>query len=183
MRAEPVSGVGVLQINNCTGSRVKRFDRRLFLTAFMALGACGFAPVYGPGGAAEGMRGAIEVAAPGDREGYELVKRLEERLGQPAGARYALAYQIETRDEGLGVTPAQEITRVQVFGTITFALVDTQAGEEVLKDSVTSFTAYSAQGSTVSIASVERDAYRRLMVALADLMVTRLMATAPDWLE
>ncbi len=158
-------------------------DRRLFLTSLLALGACGFSPVYGPGGAAQGLRGAVGVAAPGDRDAYELVKRLEERLGQPAGARYALTYQIDTRSEGVGVTPAQEITRTQLFGTVSFIVTDKAADRVAYQGSVSSFTSYSNLGSTVSTASVERDAYRRLMVALADLMVTRLIATAPDWLE
>ncbi len=63
-------------------------DRRTFL-AFLAagaLGACGFTPVYGPGGTGEGLRGAITIAAPDDREGFELVKQLENRLGRNLSA-------------------------------------------------------------------------------------------------
>ncbi|MCP5036194.1 MAG: hypothetical protein GY945_01185 [Rhodobacteraceae bacterium] len=158
------------------------FNRRLILTSLLALPACGFSPVYGPGGGAEGLRGAVQVAAPEDRDAYELVKRLEERLGQPSGARFTLDYRITTRSENAGVTVSSEITRIQVFGTVTFTLTDQSTGAQVQSGSVTSFTSYSNQGSTVSTASVERDAYRRLMVALADLLTTRLISTAPDWL-
>ncbi len=158
------------------------FNRRIVLSSLLALGACGFTPIYGPGGAAEGLIGAIRVAEPDNSDAYELVKRLEERLGQPASAGYALDYRITTRAEDAGVTATSEITRVQLFGTATFTLTDTASGAQALSGSVTSFTSYSAQGSTVSTASVERDAHRRLMVALADLLVTRLIATAPDWL-
>jgi len=155
-------------------------DRRLFLTSLLALGACGFAPVYGPGGVGEGLRGSVEVAAPSDRDAYDLVKQLEERLGQPNNARYLLDYTIQTRAEGVGVTPAQEITRTQLFGTVKFTLSDTSNGLSVHDGSVSSFVSYSTLGSTVSTASVERDAYRRLMVALADLLFARLIAIAPD---
>ena len=158
------------------------FSRRSLLTSLLALGACGFTPVYGPGGAALGLRGAVRVAAPEDRDAYELVKRLEERLGQPAGGRYALDYRIVSSKKDAGVTAASEITRTQLFGTVTFTLTDTTTGAIALSGSVTSFTSFSNQGSTVSTASVERDAYRRLMVTLADLLTTRLIATAPDWL-
>ena len=161
-------------------------DRRLFLTSLLAvagLGACGFTPVYGPGGIAEGLQGAVRVDAPDNRDAYELVKRLEERLGQPTTGGYFLEYQITTRTENSGVTAAGEISRIRVFGSVDFTLTRTSGGDVLQSGSVTTFTSYSNQGSTVSIASVERDAYRRLMVALADLLTTRLIATAPDWLE
>ncbi len=160
-------------------------DRRLFLTALLALGglgACGFTPIYGPGGAAQGLTGAISVQAPADRDAYELVKRLEERLGQPDGARFALGYRIETREEAAGITAAAETTRKQLFGTVTFTLTESATGQVVQSGSVTSFVSYSQQGTTVSTASSERDARARLMVALADLLATRLIAGAPDWL-
>lgn len=159
-------------------------DRRLFLTSLLALGACGFTPVYGPGRAAKGLRGTIFVTEPGDREEYELVKRLEERLGRaPETARFRLGYEIETRKEELGVTTAQISTRVQILGTIRFTVTDTLANELVERGEVTSFTSYSDESpsTTVSAAAAERDAYRRLMVALADLIATRLIAAAPGW--
>ncbi|HHS94689.1 MAG TPA: hypothetical protein ENK63_05070 [Rhodobacterales bacterium] len=157
-------------------------DRRLFLTSLLALGACGFTPVYGPGGAAQGLTGAIEVQAPNERDEYELVKRLEERLGQPNGARFTLGYRIETREEASGITAGAETTRKQLFGTVTFTLTASATGQVVQSGSVTSFVSYSQQGTTVSTARGERDAHYRLMVALADLLTTRLIAGAPDWL-
>ncbi|WP_289043054.1 LPS assembly lipoprotein LptE [uncultured Aliiroseovarius sp.] len=162
------------------------FDRRFFLTALasvVALGGCGFTPVYAPGGAADGLRGAVTVAAPSDADSYELVKRLEERLGRNLAAPYNLTYTITTRSEGVGVTPRQEITRTQILGAIEFTVTDTATGKAVEEGSVSSFTSYSTEGSTVSTASVERDANRRLMVALADMMVTRFTATYAGWAE
>ncbi len=170
----------------CRGvSSMSLSDRRCFLTSLLALGglaACGFTPVYGPGGAARGLNGAIEVDAPNERDAYELVKRLEERLGQPNAARFRLGYRIETREEVSGITATAETTRTQVFGTVTYTLTDTASGQVAQSGSVTSFVSYSQQGTTVSTASGERDAHRRLMVALADLLTTRLIAGAPDWL-
>ncbi len=162
------------------------YNRRLFLTALLGqgllLGGCGFQPLYGAGGAASGLAGAIEVQAPAERDEYELVKRLEERLGQPNGARFRLGYRVETREEASGYTINAETTRKQVFGTVTFTLTDIATGQVVQSGSVTSFVSYSQQGTTVSTASGALDAHRRLMVALADLLTTRLIAGAPDWL-
>ncbi|HHL20554.1 MAG TPA: hypothetical protein ENJ52_03405 [Aliiroseovarius sp.] len=158
-------------------------NRRLFLVGLLGLGACGFTPIYGPGGAAQGLRGQIEVAAPDDRNGYELVKRLEERLGQPTGARYALSYELDTREEASGYTSDADTSRSQVFGTLRFTLTDSATGQVVQSGSVTSFVSYSRQGTTVATAAAKTDAYRRLMVALADLVTTRLIAGAADWPE
>ncbi len=162
------------------------YNRRLFLTALLGqgllLGGCGFKPLYGAGGPASGLAGAIEVQPPAERDEYELVKRLEERLGQPSSARFRLGYRVETREEASGYTINAETTRKQVFGTVTFTLTDIATGQVVQSGSVTSFVSYSQQGTTVSTASGALDAHRRLMVALADLLTTRLIAGAPDWL-
>lgn len=159
-------------------------DRRFFLTALVAtaaLGACGFTPVYAPGGSADGLRGAVTVAAPSDANSYELVKRLEERLGRNLSAPYELSYTITTRSEDVGVTPRQEITRTQILGAVEFSVTSSATGEVVESGSLSNFTSYSTEGSTVSTASVERDAKRRLMVSLADMMVTRFTATFSGW--
>ncbi|MBL3565900.1 hypothetical protein JMM59_12930, partial [Rhodovulum sulfidophilum] len=55
------------------------------------------------------------------------------------------------------------------------------SGSVVQSGEVDSFTAYSATGSTVATRTAERDAYRRLMVILADEMVTRLLAGSGAW--
>ena len=161
-------------------------DRRLFLTtclSLVALGGCGFSPVYAPGGSAEGLRGSITVAEPSDANSYQLVQRLEERLGRNLTAPYELNYTVTTRSEGVGVTPRQEITRTQILGAITFSVTSSATGDVVEEGSVSNFTSYSTEGSTVSTASVERDAQRRLMVMLADMMVTRFIATYQGWDE
>lgn len=154
-------------------------DRRTFVAALgglFALGACGFTPVYGPGGVGQELLGRVEVKAPEDREAYELVKRLEERLGRAGAAPYFLDYTIEVESEDVGLTSAQEISRIRLNGTVAYALTDTATGEVLHSGSVRSFTSYSNLGSTVSTASVERDAYRRLMVILADMVHARLIA-------
>ncbi|MDA5092905.1 LPS assembly lipoprotein LptE [Aliiroseovarius sp. KMU-50] len=158
-------------------------DRRSFLALLLAggLSACGFTPVYAPGGSGEGLQGSVTIAEPDTREGFELVKALEARLGRNLSARYDLNYTITTRTQGLGVTAAQEITRTQVMGEVGYEVVERDTDQVVHKGTVSNFTSYSSEGSTVSTAAVERDAYRRLMVSMADLITTRLMATYSGW--
>ena len=71
-------------------------SRRFVLLAPLALAACGFTPAYAPGGGADKLLGTIWVQDPGDKYGFDLVERLEERLGRPEDIRYDLAYTITT---------------------------------------------------------------------------------------
>ncbi|WP_102109113.1 LPS assembly lipoprotein LptE [Oceaniglobus roseus] len=166
-------------------------DRRTLLLGLAALAGCGFSPAYGPGGAAEGLRGSIEVDAPSDEDGYRLVRRLEERLGRPAGAQYRLSASLALGEDGLGITPDQEITRYRLSGELTWALRRLSDDVTVSNGLVRNFTEYSAPvfgaagapvaGNTVSVLTARRDARERLMVILADQLVSRLIATAPEW--
>jgi len=167
------------------------YSRRSLLLALAALPACGFTPAYGPGGAAAGLRSTIRVDAPSDEQGYYLVRRLEERLGQPTAPAYRLSASLAIGQDGLGITPDQDITRYRIRGELTWALRDI-AGDTVVTDGmVRNFTGYSAPvfdntrgsiaGNTVSVITAERDARERLMTILADQLVSRLIATAPEW--
>lgn len=160
-------------------------DRRKLLLTLGALalaGACGFAPAYAPGGVADGLTGAVELAAPRDQNAYVFVRQMERRLGQPDAARFMLDYTLATERLAVGVTQAQETTRYHISGTASFTLTDRATGAVVQTGEVSSFSAYAATGSTVATLRATRDAYDRLMVMLADQLVTRLGATAADWL-
>lgn len=159
-----------------------KLSRRAALSALAgALAACGFTPVYGPGGQGVRLEGQILADAPDDREGFAFVAQFEERLGRANAPRYALRYQIETRTEGVGLTPAAETTRFNLFGGVRYALVELSTERQLTQGFVENFTGYSATRFTVSTQSVERDASERLMAILADQVVTRLVTTAPDW--
>ena len=160
-------------------------DRRnfLFLMAALPVAACGFAPAYGPGGAASGLQGRIRVDDPSDKNGFDLVERLEERLGRPEAPRYALSFSITTSAIGVGITPENAITRYNLTGSIDWGLTDTATGTRLTGGSVNSFTSYSATGSTVAGLAAEQDAAFRLMRLLADQIVTRLIATSGQWAQ
>lgn len=145
------------------------------------LSACGFTPVYAPGGPGDGLQGQILPDAPENRAGFAFVGQIEERLGRASQPQYALRYRIRTRSEGIGITPAAETTRFNIFGAVTYSLVDLATDTEVTKGFAETFTGYSATRFTVSTETVERDARERLMRILADQVVTELVTTAPDW--
>lgn len=160
-------------------SEISGPDRRTFLL-FAALAGCGFTPAYAPGGPAAGLQGTIRAADPTDKRGFDLVQRLEERLGRPESPRFDLTYTITTKAIGVGVTPDGSITRYNLTGQVVWALTDT-SGTRVTGGTVDSFTSWSATGSTVAGLTAEEDAGLRLMRLLADQIVLRLLATSDVW--
>jgi len=164
-------------------------DRRTFLGLLVTLpaAACGFSPVYGPGGSAAGLTGRIAIADPTNRNEFTLVNRLEDRLGRAGAGDFLLAFQLETDEVGLAISGANEIERYNLTGTLTYTLTDPRAGAGagagtvVASGEVSNFTSYSATASTVGTLAAEESAYDRLMVSLADLLVTRLLTTSANW--
>ncbi len=61
-------------------------NRRTLILAPLALAACGFTPAYAPGGAATRLMGTVRAADPSDKNGFDFVERIEERLGRPEAA-------------------------------------------------------------------------------------------------
>ncbi len=154
-------------------------DRRLFVLSLLALGACGFTPAYGPGGGASALRGTVAAAEPTDKLAYDLVARLEERLGYASNPQWLLEYAISTQETGVAVTAENAVTRYNVTGTVDWKLVRPDEGTIVTRGRAESFTSYSTTGSTVATLAAETDASTRLMQILADQIVTRLIAAAP----
>ena len=152
--------------------------RRRFLLALplLALAACGFEPVYGPGGAGTALQNRVLVDAPEDRFGYFLVREVESRLGRAATPRWGLALTTTTTEDGLAIDSEGNTRRYNLLGTTSYALRDLDSGQIVTSGKVESFTGYSATGTTVATRAAELDAQERLMVILADLVVSRLYA-------
>ncbi|MCU9836210.1 LPS assembly lipoprotein LptE [Ruegeria sp. WL0004] len=155
------------------------FNRRALLMLPLALAACGFQPVYGPGGAGSTLYGKVEVSAPDDVESYWLVQNLEQTLGRSAaaGTDYKLDVKVTTTSQGQAITASNETTRYAIVGTATYKLSDKDSGAVLASGEVESFTGYSATGSTVDTLAGERDARQRLMTILSDMLTTKLYST------
>lgn len=149
-------------------------DRRGVLTglAALALAGCGLRPVYGGGGAGRALRGAIRADDPVSRADFHFVAALEELLGRPESARFALAYTIATREVGGGALQNFGATRMQVFGTLDFTL--TEGDATVAEGEITGEVAYSTTGTQLATLTAAEDARLRLMRILAEGLVTRL---------
>ncbi|ABD53327.1 LPS assembly lipoprotein LptE [Jannaschia sp. CCS1] len=157
------------------------FRRRtlLVLLSALPLAACNFQPVYGPGGSGDIIRDQIRVAEPNSRLEFELVSRLEDRLG--AGSSYALNYSVSVATRNLAIDETAVINRVNLVGNLNFNVTEVGTGRNVQTATVSTFTSYATTESPVATESARRDAEDRLAVALADQMVTRLIAGAQSW--
>lgn len=155
-------------------------DRRSVLL-LLALAGCGFTPAYAPGGPASALQGSVRLGDPTDKNGFDFVERMEERLGRPQTAQYELSYAINTRALGVGLTRANTITRYNLTGSIDWGVTEIGTGRRVTGGKATNFTSYSSTGSTVAGLAAEEDAAFRLMRILADQIVTQLVATSGNW--
>lgn len=160
----------------------------------VALAGCGYTPAYAPNGPAGELRVSIAFDPPKTENEFAFVRQLEQRLGRAEEPRYRLSYQIATVRDSAGVTPAQETIRYNIFGKVSYVLRDAATGAELTSGSTDTFTSYSVASVDVSASppstnaaiateAAERDAYARLMAALADQLVTRLVATSAAWAQ
>lgn len=160
------------------------FNRRKAVAVIalsLALGGCGFTPIYSEGSSASGLRGKIEIAAGKGRESFEMRERLIERFGFATDPRYALAFSYEVESDGLAVSGTAEITRYNLKGVSVFKVTDIATGKVVFSATVKSITAYSATSETYPTRVAEQDAHSRLALALADQIVTRISSTSSQW--
>ena len=153
--------------------------RRLVASALWAslLAGCGFAPVYGPGGGARALRGAVRVDDPDTEFGFDFVTHFEERMGVPEAPRYALAWALDVDERELAIDDENTITRFTLEGRLDWTLTATGGEVPVLTGRESGFTSYSATGSTISTLESQQDAEQRLAVILADAVVARLLAS------
>jgi len=146
--------------------------------AGLGVGACGFTPVYAPGADAAQLRGTVAYDEPSNPDQFDIARNIEQRFGMPTSPRYGLVINPVVRSESLAVAAEENITRYDLTGTARYTLRDLGTGKALISGRVESFTSYSATGSTTSTLAAEREARSRLMVALSDLVIVRLISEA-----
>ncbi|WP_109464973.1 LPS assembly lipoprotein LptE [Albibacillus kandeliae] len=156
-------------------------SKRRFLLALplaVLVAACGFEPVYAPGGTGAALRGQVEFDIPDTRDGYLLTRNLEERLGRTQVGSYHLSVKPSVTSEGQAVTKSGDITRFSLVGRASYVLRRVSDESIVASGTVENFTGYSATGTTVETLASQDDARDRLMVILADQITARIYSTA-----
>lgn len=149
-------------------------NRRAVLLGALALGACGFRPVHGPGGTGAALTGQVRAADPTTRAEQLFIQALEDRLGRPAQARFDLAYRLSVRRIEGGRIQGLGATRIVLEGALDYTLAE--AGLDRATGRVTAEAAYSTTSTQLAALTAEEDAQARLMRMLADALALRLLA-------
>lgn len=160
-------------------------SRRAALISLAALAGCGFTPLYGTGSAARGVLGRIAVGdvrrgeLP-DRMTFTLTDRLREKLGAAPSPAYRLDIDLAVREEELGITRGNDITRYNLTAVALWRLrgAGAGAGPQVLDGTATSYTAYSSTATVYSTRIAARDAEVRMARDLADKIAIQIAARA-----
>ncbi|WP_439153632.1 LPS assembly lipoprotein LptE [Yoonia sp.] len=155
----------------------KRINRRTAILGLLALGGCGFVPVYRNGG---GLRGQIVFETSDSVAAFRLREQLERRLGVTEDAVYRLTVTLNERRTPATINASGDTTRFNVIGIANWTLITIVSGAEAATGTVETFTSYSATGSTVATQAASGDASARLSAALADMIVGRLMILSPE---
>lgn len=155
------------------------WSRRAALGVTLLAAACGFTPVYGPGGAGTRLQGQIRVDDPKTADDYAFLQRLTERLGPTDAGRYGLSYSLRIAVVPQAITSDEVTTRFSLNGTAVWRLTDAASGKTIAQGEVSNFTSHSTVGTVVATSAAEQDARGRLAVMLADQVVTRLLAAVP----
>jgi LPS-assembly lipoprotein len=162
-------------------------ERRSLLAALAALtlaGACGFEPLYAPGGDAAATRGTIEVDVIEGAAGFALRERLVMRLGAAEAPTHRLAVDLGIESTGVAITEQDVTTRFSVTGRARYRLVPMGAVEPVLTGEALAITGFSAPASETASAfaslSAERDAELRVARVLAEDIARDIALRAGD---
>ena len=145
-----------------------------FISIFTRLGACGFKPIYASGSQVGRGLQNIKLSAPTNREAYIFARSFEERLGRNLGASTTLQYNISIYDQGLDL---RDVSISQKIGSVSYQLIDEAGGDVIASGNVEGFTSYSSEGN-LSVAS-QHDASERLLIILADRVISKLAAQLP----
>lgn len=154
-------------------------SRRIVLLGALGLAGCGLTPVYGPAGGGAALRGTIAFETPQTVADYQLRARLIARLGDTVAPRYTLRVTLTETPTPATITLDGDTARFNLVGTAQWVLSD-HLGTAVKSGLEETFMSYSATGSTVATQASAKDASARLSVALADLIVARLLLSAAE---
>jgi LPS-assembly lipoprotein len=158
---------------------VKSNRLHLALAILLALGACGFQPLYGPRGTTEvpGEFAAIEIQPIQDRLGQELHNNLLDLLnprGEPTAPKYELVVTLSENREELAVQKTAFATRANLTMTASFSLRESKTKKPVFGGSSVAISGYDVLRSDFATLAAEKDARSRALLQVAEDIRTRL---------
>ncbi|WP_340109836.1 LPS assembly lipoprotein LptE [Pikeienuella sp. HZG-20] len=158
------------------------FDRRAALTILAGgLAGCGFRPLYGEGGPADAVLGAVALQEALSPEDFAYRERLRRRLDLQSGdasAAWRLTWALDFESEGVAITSDADTTRYRLTGTARYALSSLRdAAAAPIRGKVSVTGAYDATASAYATRAAETAERREISTELAELTATRLLSS------
>ena len=159
-----------------------RWARPLTLLTALALGACGFKPLYGRNDLGSNVGPSLAnvyVEPISDRVGYELRNDLLDLFnagGSASDAAYRLKLYLSTNEEAVVLQPNTSITRYNYTLTAHYDLIRKGETDAAKSGNVTALAAYNVAAAPFLYATVtaQRDAQNRAANDIAERIRTQI---------
>lgn len=160
---------------------MRKFLAVLGLAAAAMVAACGFQPVYAPGGSARSI-GPVTVTEIEGRTGFLVRQELQKRF-QP-GAQHAGAQPrtltLKLQEDLIGVVSRLDgfAARSDLFGTVAYSLSPAEPGGAAISGFVQVSVGLNQDGAPFGDVALQSDAEQRLAVAIAERLYAELLLKA-----
>ncbi|WP_300542652.1 LPS assembly lipoprotein LptE [Maricaulis sp.] len=152
----------------------------LVMSIGLALGGCGFTPMYGRSGVAEDLS-EIRVETGQDRIDFLLQEELLDTMGaRHAGGPYTLRTETSLSSTGLGVGADAIVTRFAVRLSVNYELLRDGEVDPVLSGNAVGEASYDLSRSVYASLVSEQDAEERAARIAADRITTQLARALND---
>ena len=141
----------------------------------LLISACGFSPLYNSHNSAK-MAEKISIQEPNTQNDFVFYLQLTNRFTE-GSSKYILNYAITTSKKDRGLNFDGTAHRVEISGSVSFNLMDTDSGVELLSGKEQMSLSYSTFGSTAAVLNAERTTNKQLVVLLADKVADRISLT------
>ena len=146
--------------------------RKITLLTLFLVSSCGFSPVYNQQNSTK-LSEKISIQEPKTQNEFIFYSQLTNRFLEGSG-KYILNYAITTSKKDSGLNFDGTAHRVEISGSVSFSMTDTETGLEVLSDKEELYLSYSNFGSTAAVLNADRTTNKELIVLLSKKVADRI---------
>ena len=146
--------------------------KKIIFAVFLLISACGFSPLYNSHNSAK-LAEKISIQEPNTQNDFVFYLQLTNRFTE-GSSKYSLNYAITTSKKDRGLNFDGTAHRIEISGSVSFNLMDTYSGVELLSGKEQMSLSYSNFGSTAAVLNAERITNKQLVVLLADKVADRI---------
>ena len=146
--------------------------KKIAYASLVFIAACDFSPLYTDNNSSK-LIGIIGIQEPNSQNDFIFYSHLTDRFGE-MGDKYTLNYAISTVKKDRALNFEGTVHRIEISGSVSFNLTDTENGTELLSDKEEMYLSYSNLGSTAAVLNAERTTNKQLVILLADKVADRI---------